>query len=71
MYEYKSETLKVSVKWFSDKANDADISELDTLINKRASENWELVTYAYMATSVQVRGAFLVTFRRQKEIGSV
>ena len=37
----------------------------DELINKRASEEWELVTYDYMATSNQIRGAFLVTFRKE------
>lgn len=65
MYTYRSEILKVSSKWFSDKANDADIAELDALLNQRAAEGWELVTYDYMATSVQVRGAFVITFRKE------
>lgn len=65
MYTYKSEKLTVSVKWFSDKASEADIEQLDELINQRASEGWELVTYDYMATSNQIRGAFLVTFRKE------
>ena len=30
MFEYKSEVLKTGVKWFSDKANDADVSALDS-----------------------------------------
>ncbi len=67
MYTYKSEILKVGTKWFSDKANDADAAVLDELLNCRASEGWELVTYDYMATSVQVKGAFILTFR--KEVG--
>jgi hypothetical protein len=29
MFEYKSEVLKTGVKWFSDKANDADVSALE------------------------------------------
>ena len=66
MFEYKTEILFTGVKWFSDKANDADVSALDELLNKRASEGWELVTYSYMATSVQARGATLITFRREK-----
>ena len=66
MFEYKTEVLSTGVKWFSDKANDADVLALDQLINKRASEGWELVTYSYMATSVQARGATLITFKRQK-----
>lgn len=66
MYTYKSEILWVSSKWFSDKANEADLAELDELINRRAEEGWELVTYDYMATSIQVRGAFVITFRKEK-----
>ncbi len=65
MYKYKSEILRVSVKWFSDKANERDIAELDALINKRAAEGWELATYDYMATSTQFVGAFIVTFRKK------
>jgi len=66
MFEYKTEILKTGIKWLSDKANEADVSSLDELINKRASEGWELVTYSYMATSIQARGATLITFRKQK-----
>ncbi|MCR5181455.1 MAG: DUF4177 domain-containing protein [Clostridia bacterium] len=66
MYTYRSEVLWVSSKWFSDKVNDEDVAMLDQLINERAAEGWELVTYDYMATSVQVRGAFLLTFRKEK-----
>lgn len=66
MYIYKTEILTVSTKWFSDKANEDDIAMLDKLINERASEGWELANYDYMATSFQMRGAFLVTFRKEK-----
>ena len=61
---YKTEILKVGIKFWSDKANEADASELDELLNRRASEGWELVTYDYMATSSQIRGAFIITFRK-------
>ena len=61
----KQKFLKVSTKWFSDKANEDDIVELDELINRRSQEGWELATYDYMATSSQIRGAFLVTFRKE------
>ena len=64
MYIYKSEILKVGSKLWSDKATEDDLVLLDELINQRASEGWELVTYDYMATSTQVRGAFVLTFRR-------
>ena len=66
MYIYKTEILTVSTKWFSDKANAEDISMLDKLINERAAEGWELATYDYMATASQIRGAFVVTFRKEK-----
>ena len=66
MYIYKAEILTVSTKWFSDKANAEDILMMDKLINERASDGWELVTYDYIATSTQIRGAFVVTFRKEK-----
>ena len=39
---------------------------LDALLNARSAEGWELVTYDYMATSTQVKGAFIITFRREQ-----
>ena len=65
MYTYKTEILTASTKWFSDKANEGDILMLDKLVNERASEGWELVTYDYMATSTQIKGSFVVTFRKE------
>lgn len=67
MYIYKTEILNVSMKFFSDKANESDVEMLDELINSRAQEGWELVTYDYMATSTQIKGAFLVTFKKPKD----
>ena len=66
MYIYKTEILTVSTKWFSDKANAEDVLMLDKLLNERAAEGWELATYDYMATSSQIKGAFVVTFKREK-----
>lgn len=66
MYIYKTEILKVSTKWFSDKADRDDIAMLDELINERAANGWELVTYDYMATSTQIKGAFVITFRKPR-----
>ena len=65
MIAYKTEILPASFKIFTDKANERDAAELDELLNRRAAEGWELVTYDYMATSVQVRGAFIITFRKE------
>lgn len=66
MYTYKTEILAAGFKWFSDKANENDTAMLDQLINERAADGWELVTYDYMATSLQVQGAFVITFRKQQ-----
>ncbi|MCL2002918.1 MAG: DUF4177 domain-containing protein [Oscillospiraceae bacterium] len=66
MYEYKTEIVFTETKWFSDKANKSDVDKFDQIINEKDAAGWELVTYSYMATSVQVRGALLVTFRRKK-----
>ncbi len=65
MIRYESEILKVGTKFWSDKANEEDAAILDELLNRRAAEGWELVNYDYMATSSQVRGAFLVTFKKE------
>ena len=64
MYRYKTEILKVGSKWLSDKADENDAAELDELLNRRSAEGWELVTYDYMATSNQIKGAFIITFRK-------
>ena len=66
MYIYKTEILRASFKWFTDKANEEDIEQLDKLINEKAADGWELVTYNYMATSTQWKGGFLITFRKEK-----
>ena len=66
MYTYKTEILMLGVKWFSDKATPEDCSALDQLLNERAAEGWELATYDYMATSSQLKGAFVITFRKEK-----
>lgn len=67
MYTYKTEILTVGTKWLSDKADANDIAMLDNLINERAADGWELVTYDYVATSMQIKGAFVVTFRKEKD----
>ena len=66
MYIYKTEILRASFKWLTDKANENDVEKLDKFINEKAADGWELVTYNYMATSTQLKGAFLVTFRKEK-----
>lgn len=67
MYKYKSEILWTGVKWTSDKANDGDIAKLDARLNEQAALGWELVTYDYMATSSQIKGAFVITYRKKAE----
>ena len=67
MYEYKTEVISTEVKLFSDKASESDIQKFNQIITERCSDGWELVTYSYMATSLQVRGALLVTYKRKKD----
>ena len=66
MYIYKTEILTVGTKWFSDKADANDAAILDRFLNEWAAHGWELVTYDYMATSTQIKGAFVITFRKQQ-----
>lgn len=68
VYVYiQNRILTVGTKWLSDKADANDVAMLDNLINERAADGWELVTYDYMATSMQIKGAFVVTFRKEKD----
>jgi len=67
MYEYKTEILGTGLKWFSDKANEADAQQFNEIFTERCIDGWELLTYSYMATSLQAKGALLVTFRRKKQ----
>ena len=66
MYIYKTEILTTDTKWFSDKADANDTAALDQLINERAADGWELAAYDYMATSMQIKGAFIITFKKQQ-----
>ena len=66
MYIYKTEILTVGTKWFADRADENDAALLDQFLNERSADGWELVTYDSMATSVQVKGAFVITFRKQQ-----
>lgn len=67
MWKYKSEILFTKTKWVSDKVEDRDLLALDQLFNERIKEGWELATYSYMSTSMQVKGATLITFRKWQE----
>ena len=67
MYEYKTEILTTGLKWFSDKASEADASQFNEIFTARCTDGWELLTYSYMATSLQAKGALLVTYRRKKQ----
>ena len=67
MYEYKTELLDSRLKWgFNDSADEKDIKKLDELLNQRAEEGWELVTYSYMTNTFGVKSAFAITFKRKK-----
>jgi len=66
MYEYKTELLNTRIKFLTNSADLKDIEKLDELINIRASEGWELVTYSYMVNSDNLKSVFSVTFKREK-----
>ena len=66
MYDYKTEIITTGLKWFSDKATETDAQEFNQLFVDRCVDGWELVSYSYMATSLQIKGALLVTFRKLK-----
>ena len=64
------ELLTVGTKWFSDKADAADLAILDKRINERAAEGWELVTYDYMATSMR-RSRGVCDYISEREISQI
>jgi len=66
MYEYRSELLNKGIRWVRGRASESDASGLDELLNARAAEGWELMSYAYTTEIVNVSAAMLVTFRRVK-----
>ena len=67
MFEYKTELLDSRTKWFfNDSADEKDIAKLDELLNQRASEGWELVTYSYMTNAFGAKSTFAKTFKRKK-----
>jgi hypothetical protein len=66
MQKYKSEVLKVSFKFIKASIKEEEIELLDELINKRASEGWELVTYAFMGTEGSFNRGVLITFKKDR-----
>ena len=66
MYIYKTEILTVSTKQFSDKADEKDVAVLDQFITEKVADGWEFVTDNYMGTAMQIKGAFIITFRKHQ-----
>lgn len=67
MFEYKTELLESGIKWgLNDSADNKDISKLDELLNEKAKEGWELVTYSYMTNTAGFKSVFAITFKRKK-----
>ena len=66
MYRYRSESRKVSAKWFTDKATDKDVFMADGLLNERAAGGREPDSCDDMAASPQRGDAFTVVFRREE-----
>ena len=64
MTVYKSEVLKTSYRMFKASIKEEEIQALDNLINQRAAEGWELVTYAFMGSNDSLGRGVLVTFKK-------
>ena len=65
MTVYKTEILKVSFKWLKASIKEEEIIQLDNLINLRAKEGWELVTYAFMGDEGSLGRGVLMTFKKE------
>jgi len=66
MYEYESEIMSKGIRWVKGAATKGDASTLDELLNERAAEGWELVTYVYTTEVLNVHATMLITFRKKK-----
>ena len=64
MTRYESEVVRVSFKLIKASIKEDEISQLDEVINKRASQGWELVTYAFMGGDGSLGRGILITFRK-------
>ena len=63
--KYKSEILAVSFKFLKSTIKEEEVRMLDELINKRSSEGWELVTYAFMGGGAgNIARGILLTFKK-------
>ena len=62
MFKYESMLLDAS-SFIKGKLGTKDISILDEVINKRAADGWELVTYSYSVAGI---AQFLLTFKKEK-----
>jgi len=66
MFTYKSEIFTATRNWLLGRTSETNVRNLDELLNRRTTEGWELVTYAYMPTGFGECSAILVTFRKEK-----
>jgi len=64
MFEYKLEVFYASAKLISTILKEHELKELTNLINERASEGWELVTYTFMG-NIGAPNGLLITFKKQ------
>ena len=61
MFKYESMVVDASGS-IKMKLGTKDISILDDIINKRAEDGWELVTYSYSVAGI---AQFLITFKKE------
>ena len=69
MFEYKNEIIKTYGRIVSKKLKNSEIcelEELDTIVNERASEGWELVSHSMAIDSSLANHNILLTYKRQK-----
>ena len=77
MYRYRTERfdIRLDVNLFPtekekygdglDEDVESDFPQLDDLLNRRAAEGWELVTYTHVAGKYTAIGHYLLTFRKE------
>ena len=64
---YFTEILELGTKWWSGRVSEENLAQLDSRIEQRYKEGWDLVSYDYVMTYGQARLQFVITYKRRDD----
>ena len=62
-----TEILELGTKWWSGRVSEENLAQLDSRIEQRYKEGWDLVSYDYVMTYGQARPQFVITYKRRDD----